>query len=151
MTHDGPKVPMTEKEQDARLESLLDEYSTADGLDPARRDRILAQIESLGKVGKGPGCPSVFACIRRFDNHHGIGVDCQEYVAQRFCLHTAYTSLLHAGVPDFLAPGLFDDNAGKPDRLVQRDLRSADLCADSCAVRAAQIADRRTLGGPGGR
>ncbi len=29
-----------------RLESLLDEYSTADGLDPARRDRLVADIRS---------------------------------------------------------------------------------------------------------
>lgn len=30
----------------ARLESLLDEYSTADGLDPARRDRLLEDIRA---------------------------------------------------------------------------------------------------------
>ncbi len=30
----------------ARLESLLDEYSTAEGLDPARRDRLIADIRS---------------------------------------------------------------------------------------------------------
>ncbi|EAQ47432.1 cobaltochelatase [Roseobacter sp. MED193] len=30
----------------ARLESLLDEYSTADGLDPARRDRLLDDIRA---------------------------------------------------------------------------------------------------------
>ncbi|OIQ31324.1 MAG: cobaltochelatase subunit CobN [Alphaproteobacteria bacterium MedPE-SWcel] len=29
-----------------RLESLLDEYSTADGLDPARRDRLIADIRT---------------------------------------------------------------------------------------------------------
>ena len=29
-----------------RLESLLDEYSTADGLDPARRDRLIADIRA---------------------------------------------------------------------------------------------------------
>ncbi len=29
-----------------RLERLLDEYSTADGLDPARRDRLIAQIRA---------------------------------------------------------------------------------------------------------
>ncbi|WP_264212826.1 cobaltochelatase subunit CobN [Leisingera thetidis] len=30
----------------ARLESLLDEYSTADGLDPARRDRLIGDIRA---------------------------------------------------------------------------------------------------------
>ncbi len=30
----------------SRLESLLDEYSTADGLDPARRDRLIADIRA---------------------------------------------------------------------------------------------------------
>ncbi|WIY25618.1 cobaltochelatase subunit CobN [Parasedimentitalea psychrophila] len=30
----------------ARLESLLDEYSTAEGLDPARRDRLIADIRA---------------------------------------------------------------------------------------------------------
>lgn len=30
----------------ARLESLLDEYSTADGLDPARRDRLITDIRA---------------------------------------------------------------------------------------------------------
>ena len=30
----------------ARLERLLDEYSTADGLDPARRDRLIGDIRA---------------------------------------------------------------------------------------------------------
>ncbi|APG46221.1 cobaltochelatase subunit CobN [Phaeobacter porticola] len=36
----------------ARLESLLDEYSTADGLDPARRDRL---IDSIRTEAQGTG------------------------------------------------------------------------------------------------
>jgi cobaltochelatase CobN len=36
----------------ARLESLLDEYSTADGLDPARRDRL---IDSIRAEAQGTG------------------------------------------------------------------------------------------------
>ncbi|MBT0955852.1 cobaltochelatase subunit CobN [Alphaproteobacteria bacterium KMM 3653] len=41
--------PLAESETPAglvRLESLLDEYSTADGLDPARRDRLIEGIRS---------------------------------------------------------------------------------------------------------
>ena len=35
-----------------RLERLLDEYSTADGLDPARRDRLIASVrEEAAAVG----------------------------------------------------------------------------------------------------
>ena len=34
-----------------RLESLLDEYSTADGLDPARRDRLIAAIRLEAQTG----------------------------------------------------------------------------------------------------
>ncbi len=39
-----PLAQTTLPEGMARLESLLDEYSTADGLDPARRDRLLEDI-----------------------------------------------------------------------------------------------------------
>ena len=36
-----------------RLERLLDEYSTADGLDPARRDRLIASIRAeAGEIGR---------------------------------------------------------------------------------------------------
>jgi cobaltochelatase CobN len=41
--------PMAQSETPAnmaRLERLLDEYSTADGLDPARRDRLIADVRS---------------------------------------------------------------------------------------------------------
>lgn len=34
----------------ARLERLLDEYATADGLDPARRDRLIADIRTEAQV-----------------------------------------------------------------------------------------------------
>lgn len=34
----------------ARLERLLDEYSTADGLDPARRDRLMADIRAEARA-----------------------------------------------------------------------------------------------------
>ncbi|WP_111429598.1 cobaltochelatase subunit CobN [Rhodobacteraceae bacterium DSL-40] len=34
----------------ARIERLLDEYSTADGLDPARRDRLIAAIRSAAQA-----------------------------------------------------------------------------------------------------
>ncbi|MEM7257823.1 MAG: cobaltochelatase subunit CobN, partial [Pseudomonadota bacterium] len=34
-----------------RLESLLDEYSTADGLDPARRDRLISNIRDEADAG----------------------------------------------------------------------------------------------------
>lgn len=39
-----PLVPSTLPEGLTRLEQLLDEYSTADGLDPARRSRLVAAI-----------------------------------------------------------------------------------------------------------
>ncbi|MFS4582499.1 cobaltochelatase subunit CobN [Phaeobacter sp. C3_T13_0] len=39
----------------ARLESLLDEYSTADGLDPARRDRL---VDSIRQEAQGTGVES---------------------------------------------------------------------------------------------
>ncbi len=35
----------------ARLETLLDEYSTADGLDPARRDRLISDIRAEAQAG----------------------------------------------------------------------------------------------------
>lgn len=35
----------------AQLERLLDEYSTADGLDPARRDRLIAMIRTEAQAG----------------------------------------------------------------------------------------------------
>ncbi|NHM19465.1 cobaltochelatase subunit CobN [Tritonibacter mobilis] len=44
-----------------RLESLLDEYSTADGLDPARRDRLIADIRAEAQgtgVEEDLGIPS---------------------------------------------------------------------------------------------
>lgn len=41
-----PLAQTTLPEGMARLESLLDEYSTADGLDPARRDRLLEDIRA---------------------------------------------------------------------------------------------------------
>ncbi|NPD16558.1 cobaltochelatase subunit CobN [Xinfangfangia sp. D13-10-4-6] len=45
--------PLTEAEMPAalaRLERLLDEYSTADGLDPARRDRLIASIRQEARI-----------------------------------------------------------------------------------------------------
>ncbi|HRK41638.1 MAG TPA: cobaltochelatase subunit CobN [Gemmobacter sp.] len=41
-----PMVQSALPEGMARLERLLDEYSTADGLDPARRDRLIGSIRS---------------------------------------------------------------------------------------------------------
>ena len=41
-----PLAQTTLPEGMARLENLLDEYSTADGLDPARRDRLLEDIRA---------------------------------------------------------------------------------------------------------
>ncbi|NVK16450.1 MAG: cobaltochelatase subunit CobN, partial [Rhodobacteraceae bacterium] len=41
-----PLAQTTMPEGMARLESLLDEYSTADGLDPARRDRLIGDIRA---------------------------------------------------------------------------------------------------------
>ncbi|UWQ48762.1 cobaltochelatase subunit CobN [Leisingera caerulea] len=41
-----PLAQTTLPEGMARLESLLDEYSTADGLDPARRDRLIGDIRA---------------------------------------------------------------------------------------------------------
>ncbi|WP_293576930.1 cobaltochelatase subunit CobN [Phaeobacter sp.] len=41
-----PLAQTTLPEGMARLESLLDEYSTADGLDPARRDRLIDDIRA---------------------------------------------------------------------------------------------------------
>ena len=40
-----------------RLEHLLDEYSTADGLDPARRDRLIADHPRRGAGARGRGRP----------------------------------------------------------------------------------------------
>ncbi|MEL0437038.1 cobaltochelatase subunit CobN [Phycobacter sp. K97] len=55
----------------ARLESLLDEYSTADGLDPARRDRLIEDIraEAQGNgveadLGLTPDCSAAEAITR---------------------------------------------------------------------------------------
>lgn len=54
-----------------RLEALLDEFSNADGLDPARRDRLTADIaseaEALGlaaELGLAPGMPAAEAIPR---------------------------------------------------------------------------------------
>lgn len=47
-----PLAQTTLPEGMARLESLLDEYSTADGLDPARRDRL---IDSIRAEAQGTG------------------------------------------------------------------------------------------------
>ena len=49
-----PPPLVTSKLPDAfgRLERLLDEYSTADGLDPARRDRLIADIRAEAQ-GRG--------------------------------------------------------------------------------------------------
>ena len=56
-----------------RLESLLDEYSTADGLDPARRDRLIADIRAEAQ-GTGveddlgiPATASAAEAITRID------------------------------------------------------------------------------------
>jgi cobaltochelatase CobN len=55
----------------ARLESLLDEYSTADGLDPARRDRLLENIRAEAQgtgveadLGLTPDCSAAEAITR---------------------------------------------------------------------------------------
>lgn len=54
-----------------RLESLLDEYSTADGLDPARRDRLVAGIREEARargleadLGLAPGASAAEALVR---------------------------------------------------------------------------------------
>ncbi|MDI3337507.1 cobaltochelatase subunit CobN [Defluviimonas aestuarii] len=47
-----PLVDSAVPEDLTRLERLLDEYSTADGLDPARRDRLIAAIRDEAK-GRG--------------------------------------------------------------------------------------------------
>jgi cobaltochelatase CobN len=54
-----------------RLERLLDEYSTADGLDPARRDRLIAAIRSEAQgagveddLGLPPGASAAEAITR---------------------------------------------------------------------------------------
>lgn len=47
-----PLVESTVPEDLGRLERLLDEYSTADGLDPARRDRL---IEAIREEARGRG------------------------------------------------------------------------------------------------
>lgn len=58
-------------EQLGPLEALLDEFSTADGLDPRRRDRlqgaILAEAQArglAGDLGLGPACPPDEAITR---------------------------------------------------------------------------------------
>ncbi|ANP36129.1 cobaltochelatase subunit CobN [Phaeobacter gallaeciensis] len=55
----------------ARLESLLDEYSTADGLDPARRDRLIEDIRAEAQgtgveadLGLTPDCSAAEAITR---------------------------------------------------------------------------------------
>lgn len=45
-----PLVEADTPEALTRLEHLLDEYSTADGLDPARRDRLIASIREEAKA-----------------------------------------------------------------------------------------------------
>ena len=47
-----PVAESTVPEALGRLEQLLDEYSTADGLDPARRDRLIASIRDEAR-GRG--------------------------------------------------------------------------------------------------
>lgn len=47
-----PLKPSDTPQALTRLESLLDEYSTADGLDPARRDRLIADIREEAR-GRG--------------------------------------------------------------------------------------------------
>ena len=45
-----PLVPSAVPERLRRLEQLLDEYSTADGLDPARRQRLIAAIRDEARA-----------------------------------------------------------------------------------------------------
>lgn len=45
-----PLAPSATPPGMARLESLLDEYSTADGLDPARRDRLIGAIRDEARA-----------------------------------------------------------------------------------------------------
>ncbi|MFP1644629.1 cobaltochelatase subunit CobN [Pontitalea aquivivens] len=45
-----PMVAATVPDGMVRLERLLDEYSTADGLDPARRDRLIADIRDEARA-----------------------------------------------------------------------------------------------------
>ena len=45
-----PQVAATVPEGLRRLERLLDEFSTADGLDPARRDRLIADIRAEARA-----------------------------------------------------------------------------------------------------
>ncbi len=47
-----PLAPAAVPEELTRLERLLDEYSTADGLDPARRDRLIGAIRDEAR-GRG--------------------------------------------------------------------------------------------------
>lgn len=58
-----------------RLEHLLDEYSTADGLDPARRDRLIAEIRGEARgtgveadlgIPEGAGAAEAITRIDRF-------------------------------------------------------------------------------------
>lgn len=72
----------------ARLEQLLDEYSTADGLDPARRNRLIADIrqeaqragveDDLGLPGHAPAAEAIpridrFVCDLK-DSRFGDGL-----------------------------------------------------------------------------
>lgn len=45
-----PLVPSALPEPMRRLEAMLDEYSNADGLDPARRDRLIAEIRAEARA-----------------------------------------------------------------------------------------------------
>lgn len=66
-----PMVQSALPEGMARLERLLDEYSTADGLDPARRDRLIGSIRSEAQalgveddLGLPPGASAAEAMTR---------------------------------------------------------------------------------------
>ncbi|MDE4097260.1 cobaltochelatase subunit CobN [Phaeobacter gallaeciensis] len=66
-----PLAQTTLPEGMARLESLLDEYSTADGLDPARRDRLIEDIRAEAQgtgveadLGLTPVCSAAEAITR---------------------------------------------------------------------------------------
>ncbi len=66
-----PLAQTTLPEGMARLESLLDEYSTADGLDPARRDRLIEDIRAEAQgtgveadLGLTPDCSAAEAITR---------------------------------------------------------------------------------------
>lgn len=135
----------------AGLERLLDEYSTADGLDPARRDRLIARIRDEARalgveddLGLPPGASAAEAITRidRFvcdikESQYGDGL---HVFGSGACGAAERAGLLAALGGRFVAPGPSGSpNRGRSDVLpTGRNLFAVDPRAVPTAAAHAQ-------------